>query len=86
MASFSGKKTERGARITRGDWRRGIVVELTLMGRKAGRGKMICIAIDLGSPKIEIAALDESGRVIARHRTAMPPGSYRDIPRTVAEA
>jgi len=46
---------------------------------------MIRIGIDLGGTKIEIAALDESGRVVARHRTATPQGSYRDILKVVAE-
>jgi fructokinase len=44
------------------------------------------IGIDLGGTKIEIAALDEPGRVVARRGTATPPGNCREILSTVAEA
>jgi fructokinase len=46
---------------------------------------MIRLGIDLGGTKIEIAALDESDRVVARHRVATPRGSYGDILGTIAE-
>lgn len=46
---------------------------------------MIRIGIDLGGTKIEIAALDESGRVVVRHRAETPQGSYGDTLRAVAE-
>lgn len=65
--------------IKRGDGDAGIVIELHLTE------KMIRIGIDLGGTKIEIAALDESGRVVLRHRAATPGGGYRDILGTVAD-
>jgi len=46
---------------------------------------MIRLGIDLGGTKIEIAALDESGRVVARHRRATPQGSYGETLQAVAE-
>ena len=35
------------------------------------------IGVDLGGTKIEAAALDEAGRMLARHRIATPAGDYR---------
>ncbi len=46
---------------------------------------MIRIGIDLGGTKTEIAALDESGRVVARRRAATPRGSYKETLKAVAD-
>lgn len=46
---------------------------------------MIRLGIDLGGTKIEIAAIDESGAVVARHRRATPQGSYGETLQTVAD-
>jgi fructokinase len=46
---------------------------------------MVRLGIDLGGTKIEIAALDESGRVIARHRRATPQGSYGETLNAIAD-
>ena len=35
------------------------------------------IGIDLGGTKIEALAMDDAGRIIARHRVATPPQSYQ---------
>jgi fructokinase len=37
---------------------------------------MLRIGIDLGGTKIEIIALDEDGRTLARRRVATPQGDY----------
>ena len=46
---------------------------------------MVRLGIDLGGTKIEVAALEESGREVARRRAATPQGSYRAILATIAE-
>lgn len=50
----------------------------------------VAIGVDLGGTKIEVAALDESGRVLLRRRTATPREDYRAtleaIARLVREA
>ena len=46
---------------------------------------MIRLGIDVGGTKIEIAALDESGRVVARHRRATPGGSYGETLKAIAD-
>lgn len=43
------------------------------------------IGIDLGGTKIEIAALDDSGRVIERRRVATPAGDYAGTLQSVAD-
>ncbi len=43
------------------------------------------IGIDLGGTKIEIAALDRSGRIVERRRVATPAGDYEGTLRSVAE-
>lgn len=62
------------------------MVELSPSEWTPGRGGMIRIGIDSGGTKIEIAALDESDRAVARQGTVTPSGSYTDIFRTRAEA
>jgi fructokinase len=50
----------------------------------------LALGIDLGGTKIEIIALDPSGRVLLRRRRASPRGSYQDtleaVRRLVADA
>jgi fructokinase len=50
----------------------------------------LALGIDLGGTKIEIIALDPSGRVLLRRRRASPRGNYRDtleaVRRLVADA
>jgi fructokinase len=43
------------------------------------------IGVDLGGTKIEAAALDDSGRVVARYRLPTPAPDYRQIVGTIAE-
>jgi len=43
------------------------------------------IGVDLGGTKIEAAALDEAGHVLARRRSATPRGSYAEIVAAVVE-
>jgi len=44
----------------------------------------LCIGIDLGGTKIEIAALNAEGRILLRRRTATPAGDYARTVSTVA--
>ncbi len=43
------------------------------------------IGIDLGGTKIEIAALDRSGRIVERRRVTTPAGDYEGTLRSVAD-
>lgn len=43
------------------------------------------IGVDLGGTKIEVAALDGSGRIIERRRVATPAGDYAGTLRSVAD-
>ena len=46
---------------------------------------MLRIGIDLGGTKIELMALDESGRMLLRRRRATPQGDYQGTVEAVAE-
>lgn len=46
---------------------------------------MLRIGIDLGGTKIELVALDESGRMLLRRRRATPQGDYQKTIEAVAE-
>lgn len=46
---------------------------------------MLRIGIDLGGTKIELMALDESGRMLLRRRRATPQGDYQKTVEAVAE-
>lgn len=43
------------------------------------------IGVDLGGTKIEAAALDENGKIVARRRVASPQGVYSETLRTIIE-
>jgi fructokinase len=47
---------------------------------------MIRIGVDIGGTKMEIAALDESGAELLRHRESAPSGAYPDALRAIAES
>ena len=73
----------KGGRDKKGRRKRLVVVELPVT--KAAQEEMIRLGIDVGGTKIEIAALDESGRVVARHRRATPRGSYGETLKAIAD-
>jgi fructokinase len=47
---------------------------------------MIRIGVDIGGTKMEIAALDESGVELLRHRRSAPGGAYPEALRAIAES
>jgi len=47
---------------------------------------MIRIGVDIGGTKMEIAALDDSGAELLRHRESAPGGAYPDALRAIAKS
>ncbi len=47
--------------------------------------RAIRIGVDLGGTKIEVIALDDAGRTLARHRVPTPRNDYARTLRTIAD-